>query len=258
MGCRSAFRSLAEHSPTMVCCESLIGCIARWGATLGGSTRSLAATPQVDAKPVPPGCVLMAVVGAHLTGQPLHWQLTERKARLVTSSSVRMAITASTRWRIQRRRSQGLVYTPGFGGDGIEVEVWAMPENTVGSFLQAIPPPLTLGTIRLQRRMDRRSRDFCASLQPFKARERSPNSAAGDDTLRRKDSYFTKTDLVAHSSSSSSSSAACSFFPLPASCGLSLPASADSMVTWKLMSAGSTATSYRASGLPSRSMRNLV
>ena len=118
------------------------------GATLGGSTRSLAATPQVDAKPVPPGCVLMAVVGAHLTGQPLHWQLTERKARLVTSTRThgdyRFYALANT-----TPPKPGLVYTPGFGGDGIEVEVWAMPENTVGSFLQAIPPPLTLGTIRL-------------------------------------------------------------------------------------------------------------
>ena len=43
----------------------------------------------------------------------------------------------------------GLVYERGFAGEGIEVEVWAMPEDTVGSFLNGIPPPLTLGTFRL-------------------------------------------------------------------------------------------------------------
>ncbi|MGA7108058.1 MAG: allophanate hydrolase [Terracidiphilus sp.] len=116
--------------------------------TLGGSTRQLAATPAFASAAAPPGCVLMAVVGAHLTGQPLNWQLTERKARLVASTRThgdyRFYALANT-----MPPKPGLVYTPGFGGTGIEVEVWAMPEHTVGSFLNAIPPPLTLGTIRL-------------------------------------------------------------------------------------------------------------
>lgn len=38
---------------------------------------------------------------------------------------------------------------PGFGGQGTEVEVLAAPEESVGSFLNAIPPPLSLGTLRL-------------------------------------------------------------------------------------------------------------
>ena len=90
----------------------------------------------------------MAVVGAHLTGQPLNWQLTERKARLVqatrTHADYRLYALANT-----TPAKPGLVFSPGFGGDGIEVEVWAMPEETVGSFLNAIPPPLALGSIRL-------------------------------------------------------------------------------------------------------------
>ena len=90
----------------------------------------------------------MAVVGAHLTGQPLNWQLTQRNARLVattrTHADYRLYALANT-----TPPKPGLVYTPGFGGKGIEVEVWAMPEDTVGSFLNAIPPPLALGTLRL-------------------------------------------------------------------------------------------------------------
>jgi allophanate hydrolase len=90
----------------------------------------------------------MTVVGAHLTGQPLNWQLTERKARLVsttrTHGDYRLFALANT-----TPPKPGLVYTPGFNGEGIEVEVWAMPEDAVGSFLNAIPPPLTLGTLRL-------------------------------------------------------------------------------------------------------------
>jgi len=116
--------------------------------TLGGSERKLAATPAIATPPAPHGCILMAVVGAHLNGQPLNWQMTQRKARLVrttrTHADYRLYAMPNT-----TPPKPGLVYEPGFGGQGIEVEVWAMPEDTVGSFLNAIPPPLSLGTLRL-------------------------------------------------------------------------------------------------------------
>jgi allophanate hydrolase len=116
--------------------------------TLGGSERKLTATPAIEPPPAPPGCILMAVVGAHLTGQPLNWQMTQRNARLVratrTHGDYRLYAVPNT-----TPPKPGLVYEPGSGGQGIEVEVWAMPEDTVGSFLNAIPPPLSLGTLRL-------------------------------------------------------------------------------------------------------------
>jgi allophanate hydrolase len=116
--------------------------------TLGGSERALAETLQIDATPVPCGCIAMAVVGAHLTGQPLNWQLTQRNAKLMCSTRThgdyRLYAVPNT-----APPKPGLVYSPGFCGEGIEVEVWAMPEETVGSFLNAIPPPLSLGTLRL-------------------------------------------------------------------------------------------------------------
>ena len=116
--------------------------------TLGGATRELAETPVIETPPAPPGCILMAVVGAHLTGMPLNWQMTQRKARLVrathTHGDYRLYAVPNT-----TPPKPGLVFEPGFGGKGIEIEVWAMPEETVGSFLNAIPPPLALGTLRL-------------------------------------------------------------------------------------------------------------
>ncbi len=117
--------------------------------TIGGTGRLLESTaPLSPSSTSPPGCVLMAVVGAHLTGQPLNWQLAERRARLIsttrTDGQYRFYALANT-----TPPKPGLVFTPGFKGDGIEVEVWAMPEQTVGSFLNMIPPPLCLGTIRL-------------------------------------------------------------------------------------------------------------
>lgn len=117
--------------------------------TLGGSARLLANTRAMAACGAPAGCVLMTVVGAHLSGQPLNWQLTERKARLMkqtrTHGDYRLYALANS-----TPAKPGLVFEPGFGGEGIEVEVWAMPEETVGSFLNAIPPPLGLGTVRLK------------------------------------------------------------------------------------------------------------
>ncbi|WP_058187403.1 allophanate hydrolase [Terracidiphilus gabretensis] len=116
--------------------------------TLGGSSRELAATPPVATNAAPNGCIFMTVVGAHLAGQPLNGQLTQRKARLIqatrTHGDYRLYALANT-----TPPKPGLVYSPGFGGEGIEVEVWAMPEETVGSFLNLIPPPLGLGTVRL-------------------------------------------------------------------------------------------------------------
>ena len=116
--------------------------------TLGGSQRGLSETPKIVQPDMPPGCIPMAVVGAHLEGQPLNWQLTQRKARLLaltrTDGDYRLYALANT-----TPPKPGLVYSPGYGGQGIEVEVWAMPEETVGGFLNAIPPPLALGTVRL-------------------------------------------------------------------------------------------------------------
>ena len=70
--------------------------------------------------------MLVAVVGAHLTGQPLNGQLTERNARLVsttrTAPGYRLYALPNT-----TPPKPGLVRAPDFPGPGIEVEVWAMP-----------------------------------------------------------------------------------------------------------------------------------
>jgi allophanate hydrolase len=94
------------------------------------------------------GCVEVAVVGAHLTGQPLNRQLTERGARLVktcrTAANYRLYALQNT-----TPPKPGLVRDPRFIGPGVEVEVWAVPENEFGSFVAAIPPPLGIGSATL-------------------------------------------------------------------------------------------------------------
>jgi allophanate hydrolase len=118
-------------------------------SSLGGSKRLLAETRPIDAGAVPHGCVLMAVVGAHLSGEPLNWQMTERRGRLVRTvrshADYRLYVLPDS-----TPAKPGLVFDPGYRGAGVELEVWAMPVDTVGSFLMGIPAPLCLGTVRLE------------------------------------------------------------------------------------------------------------
>jgi allophanate hydrolase len=97
----------------------------------------------------PPGCIPIAVAGAHLSGQPLNGQLTARGARLQrtvrTAADYRLYALAGT-----SPAKPGLVPDSGFEGPGIELEVWAMPEDRFGGFVAAVPPPLTIGTVTLE------------------------------------------------------------------------------------------------------------
>ena len=118
------------------------------GQTLGGLPTPLAQTRSLTAPRTPPGCVLVAVVGAHLTGQPLNKQLTERRARVVettkTANDYRLYALANT-----TPPKPGLVRAPGWGGSGIEVEIWAMPTRNFGSFVAEVPAPLGIGRVTL-------------------------------------------------------------------------------------------------------------
>ncbi len=90
----------------------------------------------------------IAVVGAHLSGLPLNWQLTERRSRLVkvckTAKSYRLFALPNT-----HPPKPGLIKCPS-DGVSIELEVYEMPSNQLGSFLNLIPPPLGLGNIELE------------------------------------------------------------------------------------------------------------
>ena len=96
----------------------------------------------------PPGCVPVAVVGAHLAGQPLNWQLTSVGSRLMratrTAACYRLFALANS-----QPAKPGLIRESGFAGPGIEVEVWAVPRHHFGGFVAAIPPPLGIGTVEL-------------------------------------------------------------------------------------------------------------
>lgn len=98
---------------------------------------------------VAPGCVLVGVVGAHLRHQPLNHQLTDRGARFVrscrTAENYRLFALPGT-----RPPKPGLLRDPGFAGDGIDLEIWAVPEREFGSFVAMVPAPLTIGNVTLE------------------------------------------------------------------------------------------------------------
>jgi len=89
----------------------------------------------------------IAVVGAHLTGMPLNHQLHQAGARLksttTTAACYRLHALANT-----TPPKPGLERVND-GGSAIVVEVWTMPEASVGGFLAQIPPPLGLGNLEL-------------------------------------------------------------------------------------------------------------
>lgn len=90
--------------------------------------------------------VRLAVVGAHLTGMPLNFQLTTRNAVLVEET------TTADCYRLYALTS-GPILKPGLmreaSGSAITVELWDIPLARFGEFVEEIPAPLGIGTLLL-------------------------------------------------------------------------------------------------------------
>jgi allophanate hydrolase len=118
------------------------------GPATFGKTGELVAEPLADTTPAE-RTVLLAVAGAHLSGQPLNHQLTSRGARLSR------ACRTSRHYRLYALQGTvppkpGLVRDARFEGTGIEVEVWALDEAAFGAFVDEVPAPLAIGTVVLE------------------------------------------------------------------------------------------------------------
>jgi allophanate hydrolase len=90
----------------------------------------------------------LAVVGAHLRGQPLNHQLTDRGGTFVA------ATTTAASYRLYALATEppkpGLVRAPGDPTAGaVEVEVWALAPAAFGEFVAAVPAPLSIGRVLL-------------------------------------------------------------------------------------------------------------
>lgn len=141
-------------SVTLVAPAGSEGGLAELGRQLmvvaGGavSTDGIGVTDCRLADRLPAGCVPLAVVGAHLRGQPLNPQLAERRAGFLgetrTASGYRLYALANT-----TPPKPGLVRDADFVGTGIEVEVYALTPEAFGSFTALVPAPLAIGNVEL-------------------------------------------------------------------------------------------------------------
>ncbi len=116
----------------------------RLGLPLGATGHALPALTAFavaeDGETIP-----LAVFGAHLAGEPLHHELADRGARLIsrtrTAPAYRLHALDETR--------PGLVAADG-DGMSIDCEVWALPAAAFGSFVANLPAPLVIGTVTLE------------------------------------------------------------------------------------------------------------
>lgn len=124
----------------------LLDLAGAWADAQAGDGNVTAAQPLA----APAGVVRVAVVGAHLRGEPLNGQLTQRGARFVaattTAPAYRLyALSAAVSGGVAK---PGLVRVPEDGA-AIAVEIWEMPVAAYGSFVAGIGAPLGIGTLTL-------------------------------------------------------------------------------------------------------------
>jgi allophanate hydrolase len=91
--------------------------------------------------------IAIAVVGAHLSGMALNGELQALGGRLLEE-----AVTASD-YRLYALETAppkpGMLRVESGAGASIKLELWALSAAAFGKFVAAIPPPLSIGTIRL-------------------------------------------------------------------------------------------------------------
>jgi allophanate hydrolase len=108
--------------------------------------------PQLPLAPVPTGVsgdeIPIAVVGAHLSGMALNGELKALGGRLLeataTASDYKLYALKGT-----TPPKPGMLRVKAGSGSSIQVEVWALSAAAFGKFVASIPPPLSIGTIRL-------------------------------------------------------------------------------------------------------------
>ncbi len=120
---------------------------ARSGLKLGASGQPV---PPIAAaaQALQPGEIAIAVVGAHLSGMPLNGELRALNARLLAVT------TTAADYKLFALRGTvppkpGLLRVDRGAGARIILEMWALTAEAFGKFVNNIPPPMVIGTLRL-------------------------------------------------------------------------------------------------------------
>jgi allophanate hydrolase len=104
--------------------------------------------PPLAALPPPSGDgIPIAVVGAHLSGMALNGELQALGGRLIEETAT------APDYKLYALRTTppkpGMLRVEQGAGSAIRLELWALSPASFGKFVAAIPPPLSIGTIRL-------------------------------------------------------------------------------------------------------------
>jgi allophanate hydrolase len=107
--------------------------------------------PQPPLAELPAGVsgdeIAIAVVGAHLSGMMLNGELKTLGGRLLEATKT--APDYKLYALPTAPPKPGMLRVEAGTGTSIELEVWALPPAAFGKFVAAIPPPLSIGTVRL-------------------------------------------------------------------------------------------------------------
>ena len=110
------------------------------------------ALPQPPLAVLPTGLsgdeIPIAVVGAHLSGMALNGELKSLGGRLLQATATAPDYKLYALKGTSPPKPGMLRVKPG-AGSAIQLEVWALSAAAFGKFVAAIPPPLSIGTIRL-------------------------------------------------------------------------------------------------------------
>jgi allophanate hydrolase len=120
----------------------------RLATAMGATDVALPALQPLTASKTSGGGARLAVIGAHLSGQPLNRELTELGARLVsagrTTSDYNLYALSTT------PAKPGLVRVAPGTGRSIELEVWELTLEALGRFMQNVRGPLCIGSVELE------------------------------------------------------------------------------------------------------------
>ena len=127
--------------------QALLVYADRLHRALGIPVGTTACLPTVLAPCKDTDTLQIVVCGAHLSGLPLNYQLTDR------AGTLEQVTTTAPCYRLYALPG-GPPLRPGLvrvatGGAAIAVEVWRLPLLAVGSFLAGIPAPLAIGSVLL-------------------------------------------------------------------------------------------------------------
>lgn len=92
--------------------------------------------------------ILVGVCGAHMSGLPLNWQLTDLEATFVKKTKTKEGYRLFVLENKDPIRP-GMIYDSS-SSTQIEVEVWNMKVENFGKFMKQIASPLGIGSVFLE------------------------------------------------------------------------------------------------------------